>query len=332
MSGGLLGLLIWGLTACPALAGPGDLDPSFGNGGKSELSTFTAEDVSDIALQQDGRILLTGTYLGPTNRDIFVARLLNPQGTLDLSYGLGTGWSRLNFGDPDQGGGLVLMPGGQIDVSGGTTTTGPGGGRRFIAAQLLNPQGTLDPAYGSGAGFTVDRYNTLGTSGDADTSFAAAPQGSNLIVAGFSTHSGNTDFAAVRVLNPSGAKDSSFAGGGEVAYVDFFGGGGLDVARDVALQADGKIVLVGDTGPGSTGGFIGVARLSANGVPDNSFNGDGKAVTPGFGRAVAIQPDGKIVVAGSSGGDFIIVRFDPNGTLDPSFGSGGRAFIDVGGL
>jgi uncharacterized delta-60 repeat protein len=317
------------LPAAPTVARPGDLDPSFGDGGKSELLAFRNELVSDLALQPSGKILVAGTYVGAT-RDIYVARLLNPQGTLDPSYGSGSGFSQLDFGDLDEGGGLVLMPGGQIDVSGRANTSGPGGGRRFVVAQLLDPQGTLDPGFASGTGYLVDRYNTLGTAADADLSNSAAPQGSNLIAAGYSIHNGAADYAAVRVLNPAGVKDGSFASGGEVAYVDFFAGD--DVARDVAVGPDGKIVLAGVTGPGITGGYIGVARLLPDGAPDGSFNGDGKAVAEGSGRAVVVQPDGKIVVAGASGGDFLVLRYNANGSLDPTFGSTGRAFVDFGGL
>ncbi len=321
-------LIISATASSSAVAAPGELDPSFGNNGISEFPNFASEDVTGIVAQSDGKVLLAGTFLAPAPnfRDIYVARLTT-QGAFDTTYGGGFGFSQLNLGDPDQGGGLMLLGNGKIQVSGATTTSGPGGGRRFVLAQLLNPQGTFDPAFGGGSGRIVDRYNTLGVSGDADGGLTAARQGSNTIVAGFSTHGGATDFAAVRV-DSGGAKDGSFASGGEVRYVDFVGGD--DVARDVAVAPDGKIVLVGVTGPGTAGGNIGVARLTTDGNLDNSFNGNGKALIQGSGRAVAIQPDGKIVVAGTSGGDFIIARFNDNGSLDSGFGSGGRAFVDFG--
>ena len=326
LAGGLLSLVIWGISACPAIAAPGDLDTSFGSGGKSEITTFKSELVSDVVLQQDGKILLSGTLAGPSNEDIFVARLVAPQGTLDTSYGLGTGASRLDFGGADIGGGLVLQADGKIDVSGQGTTTGPGGGVRVVAAQLLNPQGTLDPGFGGGTGFLASRYDPLGTSGDQDASFAAAKQGSNLIVAGVSAHGGATDMAVARVLNPAGAFDSGFASGGTVKLIDF--GGSLDIAHSVALAPDGKIVVAGVTGPTLTS--IGVARLTANGDLDNSFNGNGKATVPGTVGALAVQPDGKVIVGGSSGGDFTVARFNTNGTLDQTFGSGGRASVNFG--
>ena len=326
----LAALMVSALTASAASAAPGELDHSFGTNGIAEFPGFPSEEVSDMAVQGDGKIVLAGTVLlpAPNFRDTYVARLV-PQGAFDSSYGSGTGFSDINLGDPDQGGGLILLPDGRIQVSGATTTTGPGGGRRFVLAQLLNPQGTFDPAFGGGTGRIVDRYNILGTSGDADASLDAARQGSNTIIAGFSDPAGATaaNFAVARI-SPEGVQDSSFGGGSGVSYADFFGGD--DVGRAVAVQPDGKIVVVGVAGPGSAGGFIGVARFNSNGGLDSSFNGGGMATVQGSGEALAIQPDGKVVVAGTSGGDFIIARFNENGSLDSGFGSGGRAFIDFG--
>ena len=312
-----------------AAAAPGELDQSFGTNGVAQFPSFPSEGVTDMAVQGDGKIVLAGTVLnpGPAFRDIYIARLA-AQGALDSSFA-GSGISSLNFGDPDQGGGLILLPDGKYQVSGGTQTTGPGGGRRFVLAQVLNPQGTLDAGFGAGTGRIIDRYDILGASGDADASLDAARQGSSTIIAGFHDPAGATpiNFAVARI-DAGGTQDGGFAGGSGVAIADFFGGD--DVARAVAVAPDGKIVAAGVAGPGSSGGFIGVARFTANGDPDNSFNGDGKATVQGSGQAVAIQPDGKVVVAGTSGGDFIIARFNDNGSLDSGFGSGGRAFIDFG--
>ena len=314
-----------------ATAAPGALDPSFGTNGIAEFPAFPSEDVSDMAVQGDGKVVLAGTILlpAPNFRDTYVARL-TPGGAFDTSYGGGSGFSDLNLGDPDQGGGLILLPNGKYQVSGGTTTSGPGGGRRFVIAQLLNPQGTFDSGFGSSPpGALVSRYNSLGTSGDADASFDAARQGSSTIIAGLDDPAGVTmaNFAVARI-DASGAQDAGFAGGSGFASADFFGGD--DVARAVAVASDGKIVAAGVAGPGTSGGFIGVARFTSNGTLDNSFNGNGKATTQGSGQAVAIQPDGKVVVAGTSGGDFLVVRFNENGSLDADFGSGGRSFVDFG--
>ena len=109
-----------------------------------------------------------------------------------------------------------------------------------------------------------------------------------------------------------------------------------DIANAVAVQADGKLVVVGQTykqNDYSNEDFV-VARYNTDGTLDNTFGRGGKVRTdfPGLAAvpsAVVIQPDGKIVVAGGAfplftfAGDFKVVRYNPNGSLDRSFGSGG---------
>jgi uncharacterized delta-60 repeat protein len=136
----------------------------------------------------------------------------------------------------------------------------------------------------------------------------------------------NTSLASAQAL------DSSFGAGGKVE-VDF----GVSVApSDATLQPDGKIVVVGTTDNFQIATQVfGVARFLPNGSLDSTFGNRGSAMaaftdfinTP---NAVAIQPDGKIVVAGEmqtsddSINRFAIARFNPNGSLDTTFGSGGK--------
>lgn len=117
-----------------------------------------------------------------------------------------------------------------------------------------------------------------------------------------------------------------------------FGGGGSErlflshetiALRAVAVQPDGKVVLAGAD---QTANSILVVRLLESGALDPSFGAGGVVNTPfpagsfGAARAVALQPDGKIVVAGGAKGladsDFIALRYLQNGALDPSFGGG----------
>src|SRR5262249_39519840 len=111
------------------------------------------------------------------------------------------------------------------------------------------------------------------------------------------------------------------------------------ITQDVALQPDGKIVTVGMRYNGGSTNFydFAVSRFNADGSPDTSFGGTGTVFTDVSGqsdkaRAVVIQPDGKILVAGT-GGDgphffFVLARFNPNGTLDTTFGTGGKLVTD----
>jgi uncharacterized delta-60 repeat protein len=128
----------------------------------------------------------------------------------------------------------------------------------------------------------------------------------------------------------AGDLDSTFDGDGKVT-TDFFGMG--DFAQDIAIQSDGQIVAAGsaDTLNPITN-FFALARYNTDGSLDSSFDGDGRATTPGNGiNDIVIQSDGKIVAAGSVGvelPDFALARFNTDGSLDTSFGSGGLVVTD----
>src|SRR5262249_56183861 len=123
--------------------------------------------------------------------------------------------------------------------------------------------------------------------------------------------------------------ESRVGAGGEVR-----GGLGWDAGqvRSVLLTADGRIVAVGSTG-GRTTDFA-LARYTANGTLDAGFGTGGKVTTDFIGpledkaQAVAVQPDGKLIVVGTStvgsGSELAMVRYLANGVLDSAFGTGGR--------
>jgi len=143
------------------------------------------------------------------------------------------------------------------------------------------------------------------------------------------------------VLN-AGGLDPSFGTGGEVLTdftiaVDLPGN---DAVRQVAVQqADGKIVVAGGTSNFLVGGnAVALARYNEDGSLDNTFGDDGRVsdrfrVLPEI-TGIALQSDGKIVVAGYSfvegSGDFFLARYNTNGTLDTSFDSDGWLTTDFG--
>ena len=136
-----------------------------------------------------------------------------------------------------------------------------------------------------------------------------------------------------------GDLDPTFSSDGKQT-TDF---GGNELATAMALQGDGKIVVVGYTG-GADSDFA-LARFSPNGKLDTSFSGDGKQVTDLGGTAdraqgVALQGNGKIVVVGFAGtqspggddfGDLAVARYNANGSLDTSFSGDGKQTTDFGG-
>lgn len=116
--------------------------------------------------------------------------------------------------------------------------------------------------------------------------------------------------------------------------------GSYDSARAVALQPDGKIVVAGDCGNVASNGYdICLARYHTNGAPDTSFNGSGKvtiesATRFNYARALAVQSDGNILVAGvctdGSASGFCLTRYLTNGALDTTF-NGTGVVVDKAG-
>lgn len=134
-----------------------------------------------------------------------------------------------------------------------------------------------------------------------------------------------------------GVFDTTFSDDGKQT-IDFGTSG--DVARAVAIQADGKIVDAGYSYFLSAYVFA-VARYNSDGSLDTTFSGDGKETTDvgpasDYAFAVAIQTDGKIVLTGYTNDgtnghdDFAVVRYNNDGSLDSSFSSDGKQTINFG--
>ena len=241
-------------------------------------------------------------------------------GDLDPTFGIG-GKVITNFGgnSTDQGYSIAIQNDGKIVVAGTSNQTLP----VKFALVRYNADGSLDTSFNSTGIVTT----AIGSSASEGRSVALQSD-QKIVVAGFSINGGNHDFALVR-YNADGSLDTSFNGTGKVT-TDF--GGGEDTVASMAIQSDGKIVLVGSSVmPYSD---IAVARYNTNGSLDTSFNGTGKVKTDfGFsqdsGTGVAIQIDGKIVVGGwsdyaSGKRDFAVVRYNTNGSLDTSFNLTGK--------
>ncbi|MET9609423.1 calcium-binding protein [Streptomyces sp. NPDC006512] len=200
-----------------------------------------------------------------------------------------------------------------------------------LPGTALAAPGDPDPTFGGGDGIVT---TDLGSS-EAAADMVVQPDGKIVAVGGdVSDFVGN--FAAVR-YNADGSPDTTFGDGGKVS-TDI--AGGSDTANGVALQADGKIVVVGvsENLEGGVAWFT-VVRYNPDGSLDTTFDGDGKAVTDfGGGGAdqgsdVAVQADGKIVAAGGVGGVFALARYNAlDGSLDTTFDGDGKLFTDFGGL
>src|SRR6185369_10627899 len=185
--------------------------------------------------------------------------------------------------------------------------------RAPLRPAVVAAAGDLDPTFGTGGKVTTD------IQGDFDKARAVAIQADGkIVVAGSALNGANIDFAVLR-YNTDGSLDTTFGTGGKVLTPVLDSD---DFALAVAIQPDGKIVAAGLAVTGADD--IAVVRYNTDGSLDTTFDGDGKAtfsILVGFNdiaNAVAIQPDGKIVLAGStnngSDDDFAVIRLNPNGS------------------
>jgi uncharacterized delta-60 repeat protein len=334
----LVTLTLWLAGAGVASAGQGDLDPAFGVGGKALVDLGAFETASAVALQPDGRIIVGGSTGTGNKGDGVVARILAPQGTLDPTYGAGSGWSRIDFGGLDLLNGVAQQSDGRIVA---TVTDYSASGVQSFVVRLLNPGGTLDPAFGAGAGFV--RPALLPS--EYFSRLVLQPD-DRILVAGSGTGgpAAGMDMTVAR-LDGTGALDPSYGGGSGWSRLSFpvSDGGGLNNAGSaVALQPNGRIVVAGLSNAGLEGrSDFAVARLlNPQGTFDPSFGpaaagrlrlevGGDSGVS-----AVAVQPDGGIVLAGSTtlaGRDVAaMARLLPAGVPDQGFSDDGVLTISAG--
>jgi len=251
-----------------------------------------------------------------------------PSGTLDASFGTGGKVSTDFAGAGDGASSIAVQPDGKLVAAGGATING----QVDFALARYNADGTIDASFGTGGRVTTD----FGGIYEGASSVAIQSDG-KIVVAGGSVSDFYDNFALAR-YNTDGSIDTGFGTEGKV--ITSFG----DVssqAESVVVQPDGKIVVTGEANIDGGEDFA-VVRYNADGTLDATFGAGGKAIT-GFGllqqgysfafpHSAALQPDGKIVVAGVAyigpGRDFALARYNSDGTLDATFGTAGQVLTD----
>ena len=189
--------------------------------------------------------------------------------------------------------------------------------------------GNLDPSFGDKGVVITD----FGIADDEASALAVQADG-KILLAGFSSNSVQKDIAIARYLS-DGKLDQSFHATG---YVTFNIGDGNAIARAMAVQKDGKIVVAGnfDNGANEASTEIFLARLTDEGYPDITFGVDGKLVLPMAGQTgnafdLQITAEGDILVAGTAAGahglQAMVARIAPQGVLDISFANSGIAIV-----
>jgi uncharacterized delta-60 repeat protein/uncharacterized repeat protein (TIGR01451 family) len=311
-------------------AAAGDLDLTFGNGGKVVTDWGGESGAHDVGIQADGKIVV----VGGSSQDFAIARY-TPDGMLDSSFG--SGGKALTDFEPYWAfaQAVAIQANGKIVVGGVRGIHIDTQSTNHFALARYNTDGSLDTTFGSG-GIVVTAFS------DNDTILDLAIQSDGRIIAvGWTVINFNhvNDLAVLR-YHANGSVDTSFGSGGIVA-MDFFGN--FDGAFSVVVQPDGDILVAGatDTNPtplssNENHDFL-LLRFNANGSLDTAFGTGGKVITDFFGkndvaRSLALQPDGRILLGGGANNgsfsSFALARYNANGSPDTAFGNNGKQFAN----
>ncbi|MEO6218975.1 MAG: T9SS type A sorting domain-containing protein [Ginsengibacter sp.] len=304
----------------------GSLDSNFDGDGISVLTTgydvvLTDLPVQSVALQIDGKIVVSGYTSTAGSNDFFAARL-NANGSMDNTFDNdGVVTTDVNSSD-DYAGSVLIQNDGKILIAGTSA---------------------YYPATGYYSKFDIIRYNlngstdiNFGNNGKLQDNFSAKAtyfkkselqKDGKLISVGYAWNGNDYDFLVAR-FNTNGSVDSSFNGIGQ--QVNDFGSN--EHILSVIAEDDGKISLLGNSNS-----LFAMCRYNPDGTPDQTFHGNGK-FTLDVGlpfTSIAVQNDGKILLAGITydginNGKVALCRLNPDGTFDNSFGNAGKVLDDLG--
>ena len=312
--------------------GAGDLDTTFGQGGKVTTDLGSPNDVIfHLTIDDAGRILAIGSSGDVSNSDFILARYL-PDGSLDATFGTG-GVVRTDLG------GSEVPVSGVIDSAHRIVLAG----HRFAANQndiaLVRylPDGSLDSTFGN-AGVVLTNF----TSDDSAQTVAIDAE-NRIVIAGHVIGDRTWyDFVVARYL-PNGELDSSFGSGGKV-FLNFQqldgspSAGAQDGPSDIDIDDAGRILVAGY----SNRGFdfdVAMVRYLPDGSLDPSFGTNGKVLTDYVGGRILVQAmtrdtANNILLAGlidnGQNTDFVLARYLANGTPDASFGTAGFVVTSYG--
>ena len=315
----------------------GSLDTTFG-GGDGFVTTpvgIGIDQGESIALQADGKILIGGTSYAADTKVALIR--YNIDGSLDTTFGGGDGIVATSVGTLfDNANSITLQADGKILVAGGSWS----GSTDDFGITRYNIDGTLDTTFGGGDG----KVTTAVGAGDEQIYSITVQADGKILAAGYSSNGTSYDFALTR-YDSNGTLDNTFGGGDGKVTTSL--GANTDEARSIAVLADGKI-LVGGNSADSNGDYaFALTRYNSNGDLDTTFGADNNGivitdVATGYDEAggLTLQADGKILLAGYARGpaldyDFALVRYNSDGTLDTSFDSlnslnGSPTFIEDG--
>jgi uncharacterized delta-60 repeat protein len=321
------------------LAAPGELDPTFADGGRARISVldeFGGEiglQFLAMAQQDDGKLLLAGSAYSPNGdgnySDNLLVLRLNTDGTLDTSFD-GDGWATIDVVPGEFGGSsdyvfaVVVQPDGKIAVAGETIDNVSTFEPDMVMARF-NADGSRDTTFGN---LGVVIHDTGGSFIDRATGIVRQASG-NLVIAGNTDRNGDQDVIFLR-FDADGALDTTFGTGGET--VVSFGPSSTESVAALAQDSNGALVAVGEGPGGSFQQTLVAYRLTADGAPDTGFDTDGLVVVnfgtnQAEGYSLDVRGDNKLVLAGRTwtGSSYLpaLAVLNTDGSLDTGFDGDG---------
>jgi len=307
------------------LAQAGSLDTSFGTSGKVITDLYGYQEINDVALQSDGKIISVGRSKHGTDYNFAIYRHL-ANGTLDTTFGTNGGIFVDMKGTNrfDQANVVLIQPDGKILVAGsaGLATDNSTAHFGFIR---LTVNGALDTTFGTGGKTSFVVGNNSSSPNNRVFDMKLQSDGKIVAVGKASNTSSFSDYGIVR-LNADGSLDTDFSNDGkytvDLGYV-------LDESTHLNInEANGKILMAGETNSN-----LGLVMINGDGSLDTTFGTAGKMIVD-LNNAlvysgVAFQNDGKILVSGNESGDIVVYRILTDGTLDTTFGTNGKALTDL---
>ncbi len=287
-----------------------------------------AVDYNGTIATKKGQIVLTST-------SIYNGGLLQSVTTPSIDWypdplfnGVGSTFFSIGNGGDDEVFALELQPDGKIVMAGYSLDNN---GYYYSLARLLS-SGMLDVSFGIDGKVIVSEIGSALQ--DIARSVAILSNG-NIVAAGYSAVGNTPRYSAVQLL-PNGQLDPAFGNGGKVLLRPI-GTNNRDVSRGLVIQSDGKLVLAGYSTDAGIRKYSAV-RLLSDGSLDVTFGTGGTVLVTPIGNggndlcfSLALQPDGKLVLAGFSLNGiqnfYSVVRLLPDGTLDTSFGIGGKVLL-----
>ncbi len=298
----ILGGSMSGGLALARYSSSGTLDTTFGTGGfvvagqRENGSLY----FGDLVIQPDGKIVVVGTWETYGNHYPGVIARFNENGTLEPDFDVMT--VEFPNGLHHYFKGVAIQSDGKIVLSGSMLTEDEGDGTIALGRFTAGPDPWLDP--------------TFGTDGTVVTPFDGFQQGQGalalqadgkIVIAGtLYNYSTDTSDLVMARYTSNGTLDTALGGNG-IIITDL---GQNETGNDLAIQRDGKILVVGG---GSSSLLL---RYNPNGSLDTTFGDAGKVINDLGSTSITIQPDGKILTIGGKDGDAVLARY--SGTLPPT--------------